>query len=146
MRDHALPHRGFGLSTPRGAGRAGTTPSNTGRRRQRKRTQRARHQPSSEHTLTRGHRVIRDRSPNQQNISGQDRAHSITGGGRTARQEKERIQEPALQAFPRSSHPGPVTEKLVQPVLTGANAIIEPTPVTDSRAHTGQYEVFISAV
>jgi hypothetical protein len=33
--DHALPQRGFGLSTPSGAQREGVTPSNTGRRRQR---------------------------------------------------------------------------------------------------------------
>jgi hypothetical protein len=49
------------------------------------------HKPRSNHT--RRHRVIRDRRPNQQNISGKNGTHSSTKGARTALQEEKRIQE-----------------------------------------------------
>jgi hypothetical protein len=51
--DHALPQRGFGLSTPSGAERKGATPSNTRHRRQRESRQRAAHEPRSGHTRAR---------------------------------------------------------------------------------------------
>jgi hypothetical protein len=51
--DHALPQRGFGLSTPSGEEGKGATPSNTRHRRQRESRQRATHKPRSEHTQAR---------------------------------------------------------------------------------------------
>jgi hypothetical protein len=47
--DHALPRRGFGLSTPSGAERKGATLSNTRHRRPRESRQRASHEPRSKH-------------------------------------------------------------------------------------------------
>jgi hypothetical protein len=48
--DHALPQRGFGLCTPEGAEGGWATPGNTGRGRQRERTQAPVHQTSSKHS------------------------------------------------------------------------------------------------
>jgi hypothetical protein len=75
--DHALPQRGFGLSTPSGAERKGASPSNTRHRRQHESRQRATHEPRT-HTQARRHNV------------GNNGAHSITPGVRTALQEGER--------------------------------------------------------
>jgi hypothetical protein len=49
--NHALPHRGFGLSTPSGAEWKGATPSNMRHRRLRESRQGATLEPRSEHTL-----------------------------------------------------------------------------------------------
>jgi hypothetical protein len=92
--DHALPQRGFGLSTPSGAERKGATPCNTRHRRKRKSRQRAMHELRSEHTRARRHSVIRHRSSNQENKGGNHGTDSITPGAGTALQEGERIQEP----------------------------------------------------
>jgi hypothetical protein len=91
--DHVLPQRGFGISTPSGAEREGTTPSNTRRKLQHESRQRAMHEPRSEHTRTRRHSVFRQRSPNQENKGSKSGANSITLGAGTATQG-ERIQEP----------------------------------------------------
>jgi hypothetical protein len=50
------------------------------------------------HTRTRMHRGICDRSPNQENKSGKNRARSVTPGAGTALHEGERIQEPRARA------------------------------------------------
>jgi hypothetical protein len=82
IRDHALPQRGFGLSTPIGAVRRGATPSKR-RRRQRESRQRATHEPRSEHTGARWHTVVCYRSSNQEKKGGNNGAHSITPGAGT---------------------------------------------------------------
>jgi hypothetical protein len=97
--DHALPQRGFGLSTPSGAGRKGATPSNARHRRQRESRKRAMHEPRSKHTRARRPSVIRHRSSNQENKGGKNGADSITTAAGAALQEGKRIQEPG-QAVP----------------------------------------------
>jgi hypothetical protein len=67
--------------------------SNEGSRMQRNRKKGAIHQPRSKHTLTRRHRIICDRRPNQQIISGKSRAHRSTKAS-TALQEEKTIQRP----------------------------------------------------
>jgi hypothetical protein len=92
--NHALPEVGFGLSTPRGAERGGATPRNTGRGRQGERLQAAGHQVSSKRGVTNRHCRISNISPNQQEIAGNNRAHSNAKRGRTSGQKAERNQEP----------------------------------------------------
>jgi hypothetical protein len=92
--DHALPQWGFGLGTPEEVVGGRATPGNTGRGRQRERAQTTVHQTSSKHTFTSRHGRISNRCPNQQDITGKNRAHSNRNRAGTSGQEAERIQEP----------------------------------------------------
>jgi hypothetical protein len=63
-------------------------------RRQREGRQRVTRKPRSEHTRPGRHSVVRHRSSNQDNKSGNNGTNSITLGARTVLQEGEMIQEP----------------------------------------------------
>jgi hypothetical protein len=61
--DHAFPQEGCGLDNPEGVEGGWTTPGNTGRERQRERSQATVHH-TSKHTFTSRHGRVSDRSPN----------------------------------------------------------------------------------
>jgi hypothetical protein len=96
--DHALPQRGFGISTPSGVEQEGAAP-NTRHRWLRKSRQRATHDPRSEHTRARRHSVVRHRSSIQENKGGKNGAYSIMPGAGTGLQERERIQDSGPRAY-----------------------------------------------
>jgi hypothetical protein len=92
--DHALPQRGFGLGTPEGAETGGVTPGNTRPGRQQERAQATMHQTSSKHTSASRHGRISNRSPNQKDIAGKNRADSSTNRAGKSGQEAERVKKP----------------------------------------------------
>jgi hypothetical protein len=92
--DHAIPQEGFGLDTLEVAQGGRATTGITGRGRQGERTQGSVHQISSKLTGTSRHGRSCNRSPNQKDIAGKNRAHSSTNRVGTSGPETERIQEP----------------------------------------------------
>jgi hypothetical protein len=88
---HVLSQGGSGLGTPEGAEGRGATRGNTGRGQQRERAQATVHQTSSKQTFTSRHGRISNRSPNQKDIAGKNRAHSSRNRVGTSGQEAERI-------------------------------------------------------
>jgi hypothetical protein len=89
--DHALPQGGFSLGTPKGAEGGGGNARQHGTRAATREAQATAHQASSKRISTNRHGRISNRSSNEKDIAGKNRAHRSVNRGRTCGQEAESI-------------------------------------------------------